>query len=272
MSSLGECRDGLFRQQGILFPIDVLSSAEVDEVSHALLRIEQASTDVRASLLAHKSHLVSGVLSDLVRHETILDNVERLLGPNILVWGSDFFIKEAGTPNFVSWHQDATYWGLTPHDVVTAWVALTPSTVESGCLRVIPGTHLQSILPHANNYGASNMLSRGQTIVRGFDESKAIDVVLAPGQMSLHHVKIAHGSNPNRSTHRRAGFAIRYIAAHVIQERDMLDTATLVRGANAFGHFALERAPKGELEPDDIVYHQGLWKVEQEIIAASAKQ
>jgi len=209
-------------------------------------------------------------LSELVRHPAILNQIEELIGPNILVWGSDFFIKNAGTPDFVSWHQDATYWGLTPHDVVTAWIALTPSTVENGCLRVIPGTHVQPILPHINTFSINNMLSRGQTIESGFDETKAIDVVLGPGQMSLHHVKIAHASNPNRSAQRRAGYAVRYIAAHVTQERDMRDTATLVRGANSFGNFALEMMPGGELLPHDVEYHQRLWKVEQEIIAASA--
>jgi hypothetical protein len=271
MSPLSETARGEFRKRGILFPIRVLSASQLEDAQRLLHQIEHAPEKVRASLLAHKSHLVSKGLNRLVRHPVILGHIESLLGPNILVWGSDFFIKEAGSPNFVSWHQDATYWGLMPYDVVTAWIALTPSTIESGCLRVIPGSHLESILPHTNTFASANMLSRGQTIKSGFNQAKAIAVTLSPGEMSLHHVKLAHASEPNRSTWRRAGIAIRYIAAHVKQSRPIRDTATLVRGENLFGNFDLERIPSGELLADDIAYHQALWKMEQEIIALSAK-
>lgn len=258
-----------FRERGILHPIDVLSPEELAAARAALARIEAAPAALRRSLLAHKSHLVSRTLSELVRHPTILDAVERLIGPDLLVWGSDFFIKEAGSPNFVSWHQDAAYWGLTPDDIVTAWVALTPSTVESGCLEVVPGTHRGAIIAHDNTFAADNMLSRGQTIEHRIDREQAIHVVLAPGQMSLHHVKIAHASGPNRAAHRRAGFAIRYIGGHVRQERDVPDSATLVRGSNP-GRFAPEPAPAGELDAAALACHQETWRLEQQIIAATA--
>lgn len=260
-----------FRNTGVLFPVQVLSAAEISEALGALRLIEAAPAAIRKSLLAHKSHLVSKTLNALIRHRRILGTVEQIIGPNILVWGSDFFVKEPETPNFVSWHQDAAYWGLMPDDIVTAWIALTPSTPENGCLQVVPGTHVEALMPHTNTFARENMLSRGQTIEGRLLNSQAIDVVLAPGQMSIHHVKIAHASGPNRSGQRRVGFAIRYIAAHVRQQRDIVDTATLVQGVHVPGTFALERSPAGELLPEDIAFHQATWRAEQQIIAASEK-
>src|SRR4029077_19544658 len=104
------------------------------------------------------------------------------------------------------WHQDSTYWGLSTPDVVTAWVAFTPSTVESGCMRVIPGSHLVDQLPHRDTFARHNLLSRGQEVAVEVDETKAQDVVLQPGEMSIHHVRLVHGSNVNRSSHRRIGY------------------------------------------------------------------
>ena len=118
--------------------------------------------------------------------------------------GSVFFNKEPQTQDYISWHQDITYWGLDQEgDVVTAWVALSPSTPESGCMRVVPGTHKREVVPHQDTFGAQNMLSRGQEIAVEVDEDHAVDLVLQPGQMSLHHVKIFHGSRQNRAADRR---------------------------------------------------------------------
>ncbi|MCW5569392.1 MAG: phytanoyl-CoA dioxygenase family protein, partial [Dokdonella sp.] len=132
------------------------------------------------------------------------------------------------------------------------------------------GSHRGAILPHSNTYAATNLLSRGQEIAVAVDEKKAVDVVLAPGQMSLHHVKIAHNSEPNRAAHRRAGFAIRYIAPHVHQERPIRDTATLVRGVDRYGHFAAEPPPHGELLAADIEIHQRHWRENQALMQAEA--
>jgi non-heme Fe2+,alpha-ketoglutarate-dependent halogenase len=198
--------------------------------------------------------LVSKALWDLVHTPAILDQVQEVVGPDLLVWGASFFKKAGGSADFVSWHQDATYWGLEPPDITTAWVALSPSTVESGCMRVVPGSH-RSKLPHVETYGANNMLSRGQEIAFDVEDQEITDVVLNPGQMSLHHVLIAHGSEPNRASHPRVGFAIRYIGGHVRQTTASHDTATLVRGQNRAGTFELEHGPSGELDPADLAYH-----------------
>lgn len=258
--ALSDAEVAAYRERGILFPCPVLTRGEVATALAALARIEAAPAEIRRGLTMSKSHLVSRTLYDLVRHPAIVARVAALVGDDVLSWGAGFFNKDPGTDTYVSWHQDATYWGLEPDDIVTAWVALTPATVESGCMRVVPGTHRGAVLPHHETYAQANLLSRGQEIAVAVDEANAVDVVLQPGEMSLHHVKLAHGSAPNRSTQRRIGFAIRYMGAHVRQLGGFRDVATLVRGANRFDNFELEPVPRGELDPADIEYHQRVWR------------
>ena len=187
-----------YRDDGILFPYPVLSPDGVAAGLAVVERIDALPPEQRKGVLLHKTYWVSKTLTDLCRNPRILDLVEGLIGPNILVWGANFFLKEPRSDAYVSWHQDATYWGLEPADIVTAWVAFTPSTVESGCMRVVPGTHQGGIVEHRGDWGADNLLSRGQEIAVEVDLEKVVDVVLKPGEMSLHHVKIAHNSEPNR--------------------------------------------------------------------------
>jgi ectoine hydroxylase-related dioxygenase (phytanoyl-CoA dioxygenase family) len=167
----------------------------------------------------------------------VLDPVEAVLGPDLLCRSSSIFLKEPGTPSFVAWHQDARYWDLDPPDVVTAWIALGPSTVENGALRALPGSHRAPLRRHGTIDADGNMLSRGQGIVDPIDERDAVTLTLRPGEMSLHDVRLAHASAPNRSSERRLGYAIRYVAAHVRSLREPRDTAMLVRGTDRFGHF-----------------------------------
>ena len=185
--------------------------------------------------------------------------MEGVIGPNILVWGANFFLKEPRSDAYVSWHQDATYWGLEPSDVVTAWIALTPSTIESGCMRVVPGTHKDGIMVHKETWAQDNLLSRGQEIAVDVDLDKVVDVVLKPGEMSLHHVDIAHNSEPNRSAQRRIGFAIRYVGAHVKQAGGVRDKAMLVRGEDRWHHFDHEEGGTGEFLPADMARHASSW-------------
>ena len=143
--------------------------------------------------------------------------VEGVIGPNIVVWGSSWFVKFPHDKAFISWHQDGAYWGLHPPKVTTAWVALCPSTLETGCMQVMPETHNTS-LPQIDTYNEDNALSRGQEIAVEVDETKAVNMVLGPGEMSLHHIGIVHGSKANGSDYPRIGIAIRYIAPEVVQD------------------------------------------------------
>ena len=247
-----------YRSDGVLYPLAALSSDQVEGAKAALGRLESLPEPSRKAALTTKSHLLSRALSDIVRHPAIVEAAAAVVGPDLLVWGAGFFKKPAGSPDYVSWHQDATYWGLEPPDIVTAWVALSPSTVASGCLRVVTGSHHWPIMPHRETYADHNLLSRGQEIEVDVTGKPIVDVELAAGQMSLHHVLLAHNSEPNRADYDRVGFAIRYIGGHVRQTKATRDTATLVRGRNAAGAFELERAPHGELEPEDLAYHAAI--------------
>ena len=215
--SLSPTAGATYQRDGILFPLRVISEAEAAEATRQLEAIEAREGGKLGKRTNQKPHILVPALNRLVRNPTILDAVESILGPNLLCWGSGFFTKNVDDGAFNSWHQDSTYWGLSSADVVTAWVAFTPSTPESGCMRVIPGTQNADQVPHRDTFAEANLLSRGQEIAVEVDENQAIDVVLRPGEMSLHHVRIFHGSGQNRSRHRRIGFAIRYIPTSIRQ-------------------------------------------------------
>ncbi|HJU14992.1 MAG TPA: phytanoyl-CoA dioxygenase family protein [Stellaceae bacterium] len=244
-----------FREHGFLAPIRVMPEAEALAYRRRLERFEADTGGPLRGDFRHKSHLLFPWLADLVRHPLILDAVEDLYGPDLLCWTSNFFIKEKESPAFVSWHQDSTYWGLSRPDVVTAWVAFTPAHAENGAMQVIPGSHQLDQIPHRDTFAKHNLLTRGQEIAVAVDETKAVRLDLAPGEMSLHHVRLVHGSPPNTSDDRRVGFAIRYIPTSVSQIAGE-DSATLVRGEDRFGHFALEPRPRFDLQPEMVALHK----------------
>ena len=255
---LSDAQIARYRAEGYLFPIDVLSAEEAARARAALEAHEARFGGELPKALRHKPHLTMRWADELIHHPRILDAVEDVIGPDILCWESVIFAKGPKTPDYIAWHQDITYWGLGSDDVVTAWLALSPSTGESGCMRVVPGTHTREVVPHRDTYAKENLLSRGQEIAVEVGEEQAVDIVLRPGQMSLHHVKIFHGSFQNRSADRRIGFAIRYIPPHVRQIVGAADSAMLVRGRDTAGHFELERRPVADLDPDQLAYHERL--------------
>src|SRR5579872_3067720 len=257
MKSLSETAVQQYREQGYIAPVPALSRAEAADL-RAHLEAYEAGVGVLAGPLRHKSHLLFTWLNDLIRHPRILDAVEDIIGPDILCWGSSFFIKERRNPGYVSWHQDSTYWGLEPPDIITAWVAFTDSNAANGAMRVIPGTHTLAQAPHRDTFAADNLLSRGQEIEVEVDESQAAMLELAAGEMSLHHVRLIHGSDPNPSDDRRIGFAIRYIPTYVRQVAGSHDSATLVRGADRYHHFEPEQRPDADMSEAAVAYHAAI--------------
>jgi non-heme Fe2+,alpha-ketoglutarate-dependent halogenase len=243
-----------YHRDGFSFPIPVLTSAEALALRRRVEAVEAAHGGRLAGELRQKPHLLLTWLADLVRHPRILDAVEDVLGPNLLVWSTSFFTKEARDPAFVSWHQDATYWGLSEPDVLTAWVAFTDATVKNGAMRMVPGSHGEQ-LAHRDTFAPHNLLSRGQEIAVEVDDARGVDVVLRAGEMSLHHVRMVHGSPANRSDDRRIGFAIRYIPTYVRQIAGGEDGAMLVRGVDDYHHFVPERAPESDLSPEARAHH-----------------
>lgn len=246
-----------YTEAGYVFPLAVLAAADAAALRQRLEAHEAATGGPLSYAQRQKSHLLFTWLADLVRHPAILDPVEQIIGPDILCWGATFFTKEAADPGYVSWHQDATYWGLSGPDVITAWVALTDSNVTNGCMRVVPGSH-HTQHAHDDTFAPTNLLSRGQEIAVDVDETQAVDVTLKAGEMSLHHVGLIHGSNPNRSGDRRIGFAIRYIPTRLRQTIGAIDSATLVRGVDRHGHFEAEPAPAADFDPVAAAAHQAI--------------
>jgi len=244
-----------YREEGYLFPIRVMSEDAALELRRRLEAFERDSGGPLKGDLRHKSHLLFTWLAELVRHPRILDAIEDLYGPDLLCWSSNFFIKESETPAFVSWHQDSTYWGLSKPDVVSAWVAFTPATRANGAMRVIPGSHKREQIPHRDTFAKHNLLTRGQEIAVEVDEREAVTIELAPGEMSLHHVRLVHGSPPNLSGDRRIGFAIRYVPTHV-RQLEGEDSASLVRGEDRYRHFTHEPAPPRDLDPAMLDLHK----------------
>ena len=243
-----------YRKQGYAFPIRVLSPERAAALRVRLEAAEAANGGPFTGAMNQKPHLLFTWLDQLVRDDALLDAVESVIGPNILCWAAAFFNKDAATEDFVSWHQDLTYWGLDPADVVTAWVALSPATPASGCMRFLPGSHHQDVVAHTETFAERNLLSRGQEVEVAVDEAQTVDVILQSGEMSLHHVKLIHGSGPNLSSDRRIGFAIRNLPTHV---RQLVgdDSALLVRGADDFHHFQAETPPAADLDEAALAQH-----------------
>lgn len=245
-----------YHRTGCVFPLRALSASEALAYRGRLEAAEARQGGPLRGPLRNKPHLLFTWAAELIRHPAVLDAVEDVLGPDLLVWSSSFFVKEARDPSYVSWHQDATYWGLSHPDVVTAWLALSVSDVPNGCMRVIPGSHVMDQIPHRDTFAEHNLLTRGQEVAVEVDEREAVDVLLEPGQFSLHHVRIVHGSEPNRADYRRIGYAIRYLPTYVRQTAGQQDSATLVRGRDAYGHFEPEPPPAADLHPDAVAFHR----------------
>ena len=205
---LSEAQIKAYHEQGFISAIDVMSE---DEALSYAQRLQAAETHYPTDLSGvnrNNGHLCFTFLDELAYHPRVLDAVEDLLGPHFSLWGSVLFIKEPKSSHFVSWHQDATYMGITPRHFVTPWIALTHSDRHTGCMSMIPGSHHKDIQPHQDTYGADNILTRGQEVTN-VDASLAVDLILKPGQMSLHHAMTIHGSQPNQSQDkRRIGFAL----------------------------------------------------------------
>jgi len=243
-----------YARDGFDFPIEVLSEAEARAIRADLEAVEAALAHDRAELSllrAYPDRLLPS-FDRLIRNANLIDAVSPILGPDLMVWSAGLFIKEANTPSVVSWHQDLTYWGLDDVNEITAWVALTPSTIESGCMRFVPGSHTRQLVPHVDTFAPNNLLSRGQEIAVAVDDSDSVDVVLKSGQASLHHGHLFHASGPNDTDDRRIGVAIRYITPAMKQTTGDRSLVALVSGADQYGHFNVAGPPKGKLTAEDF--------------------
>ena len=241
-----------YAREGFAAPIDIFSA---DEIAAIRAEIEAAEAQWGEKLTGagrNNAHYVLPVLDRIAHDPRILDAVETLIGEDILVCGTTLFIKEPETEGFISWHQDARYIGLEPHNWVTAWLAISDVNEENGCMRMLPGTHKAPLVEHVDTFGENNMLTRGQT-VPNVDEAASVPVILKAGQLSLHHPRIVHGSGPNLSDRRRIGFAIQsYIGGDVEQAFGRI-WVQQARGSKRGDH-GLAPRPAAAMRAEDIAF------------------
>ena len=234
-----------YEQDGYVSGIQLLTQQDAD---HHRQKLESAEADFGNMHYKSKIHTLLTSPLELATMPSTLDIVEQMIGPNILLYNVTYIIKEPNTPSHVSWHQDLTFWGLSHDDQVSMWLALSPATQTSGCMRMIPGSQTDGVYKHEATDDKDNVLLQGQTI-QGVDESKAVMCPLAPGEASFHHGWTLHASMPNNSSDRRIGLNIQYLASHVRQTKHDMDTAMLVRGKDEFQNFGTDIPAQSDLDP-----------------------
>lgn len=246
-----------YRRDGYVSPVRIMSEEEAAGLRRKLEAFESAQGRPLHGTQKTKSFLLFPWLWELMHHAALLDAVEDLIGPDILVYQNAAWIKERETGSYVSWHQDISYFGMDPPELVTAWIALTPATIGSGCMRVVPGSHRLGQLPvDYTELEPTNLLASGQRVRHPIDEAETVAMALRPGEISLHHVCLIHASFPNHAEDRRVGFTACCLAPSVRQTTTIKAPATLVRGADRFGHYpAIERRPVAPDDPATIAMH-----------------
>ena len=267
-----------YREDGFVKPIRAFSPERAVELRENIERIERECADADKPIDINQYFRVNGqvvipLLYEMTRTEAVLDAVESVLGPNLLVWSCELFIKEAGSEKIVSWHQDMTYWGMGGSDKqATAWIAITNVSEEAGCMRFVPGSHKQQLVPHIDKFSEDNLLSRGQEVAVDVDENDAVLDDLAPGEMSIHHGRIFHASGPNRSSDRRIGVAIRYVAPDLERSASGRDFATLVRGVDKCGNWINAAPPMKLLGESEMATYNLIMEAQASILGEGAEQ
>src|SRR4030095_15614161 len=200
-----------YARDGFVASVPALSREQAAQYREKLAAFERAVggplTSGAVARYPARTHVLLAWVHGLARHPAILDAVEGVIGPNILVYTSTWFIKEPESPAIAAWHQDATYFGLRPYEHVTAWLALTDATAENGCMEFLPGSHHKGQLPHRAGVVAASVNRAGQAVVGAIDDAPAVHAPLRAGEFSLHHTLCLHRSPPNPSAHRRTGLA-----------------------------------------------------------------
>lgn len=236
-----------YSEQGFIFPFQIFSSIEVAVYRRLLDDLVTRLENEHDKLPLRQPHLHFRWAYDLATDPRILDIAEDVIGPNIIVHTTSIFRKNANDGAWVPWHQDGHYWGLSIPRLVSAWIALSESNVENGCVRVIPGSH-DSRLPHKTIRTGDSMLASGLRLDTEPDESTVVNVVLSPGAISLHHVNLVHGSGQNRTNNPRIGFAVRYVAPEVSQDLEH-HRVVLARGKDDYhNYFLLDAPPPSDIE------------------------
>ena len=260
-----------YHDEGFISPVRVISEVEALSIKAELEEVEANFPDEINAESRNNLHLSFAFLDTLAHHPIIVDAMEDLIGPDIALWASVMFTKEPASKDYVSWHQDATYMGLNSIDFPTPWIALSPSNKETGCMTMISGSHKSSIQIHEDTFAENNILTRGQ-IIEDIDESKGVALILEPGEMSIHHGAIIHGSQPNKSNQRRIGFSLQSYIPPSIKQVVGRNIWTHIRGQKRQDKdgMTLER-PKHNMDPITVVQRKVANENLSEILYKGAK-
>jgi ectoine hydroxylase-related dioxygenase (phytanoyl-CoA dioxygenase family) len=264
-------------QDGYLFPIPVMPADEARALRAELESIETQWRDngLPLPLATYKrvnAHVVMPLAHRIGADPRLLDVVEGILGPDIMIYSVEFFIKEPNTRHKVSMHQDLTYWGLGEIDgLVTAWLALSPATPASGCMDFVRASHKNPILPHEDTFAEDNLLSRGQEVKVDVDPKDRVPIEIHPGQISLHHGLTIHGSGPNTTDDRRIAAVVRYCTPAIKQQVGDTDFALLVRGRDTHNHFDSVTPPTANFTPDALAQYDVIRTAQAKAMMAGAK-
>ena len=260
-----------YYDNGYISPINILTEKEATSFHEELQSIEARYGPNLAGLGRNNTHQVIPFIDQLAHNSKILDVVQSIIGPNILVAGTTLFIKEPEQAGFISWHQDAKYNGLKPYNWVTAWLALTEVNVENGCMYMLPGSHIDGEREHNDTYGKDNLLTRGQTVVN-VPEKETVAIELAPGQLSLHHPWVVHGSGQNTSKKRRVGLAIQSYLATNVEQIIGQSYVQLGRGVDEYKHHSHVMRATGLMVESEIKYWNKANKALQGVLYYGAKK
>ena len=276
-NSLSKAQIERYWENGFLCPIPAISTQQCEDWRAELEAIESDWLDngLPRALNVYKrvnAHLVMPLAYEIAAHSAILDVVEGILGPDVLLYSTEFLIKEPHTKHVVTMHQDLAYWGLGEIDgILTAWLALTPATPQSGCMDFVKGSHKSPIIPHEDSFDELNLLSRGQEIKVNVAEEDKSSGALATGEMSLHHGLMIHGSGANTSDDRRIGVVMRFLSPHVKKPNNAPDYGVAMRGNCDTGNFTLCHAPKGLFNPEDLLIYEEIRTEQARVMMAGAE-
>lgn len=263
-----------YDRDGYAFPLTAMTEAEAATTRREL---EAAEVQAQGRHLGNKGqfnfpHVLFPFAHRVASNPAILDAVEAILGPDILLWGSTFFIKEPRTEGYVSWHQDLRYWGLDGDAEVSAWLAIGPVTQENGCMRFVPGSHKQGLVGHRDTFDETNILTRGQEADVDIAPGDEVPVELRAGEFSLHHGMLLHASAPNRSDTRRIGYTMNFIRPDMRQVVAKEDYAMLMRGEDRHGNFTLVPPPSSDLSKEGLAWHARILGTQNEAMYDGAEE
>lgn len=248
------------KSDGCVFPVRIMDTETAAKVRSTYEAVEARKGKDVPDVLSVKPHVLFKWLYELGTTPTLLDAMEDLLGPDLLLTTCAIWPKDAQDPSFVTWHQDSAYFGYDPMEVWGAWISITDSHADNGCLKYLPGSHNDPEMIHEETHDPENMLSRGQSISSDqFENSRAIDVELEPGECTLHHFRLAHSSEPNTSDRRRVGILFVFCRPDV-KPTNALNSAILVRGEDKYGYWKSDPLPERDLAPANLDYYNNFWQ------------